>query len=94
MLPDSMSLNSKETGPFRADFCPENDVQKYAARSGYVMCRLTYVDRGCMDISGKQGFVWVKNRDVNDSTATLSETDTFQPWPDCHVDEPIAKGGN
>ena len=81
--PDSMKLISPETGPFRADFCPSNNIQKYEPRAGYAMCRLKYVDRGCMDISGKdEGFVWVKNAD--ESTATLTETDTWRPYPDCH----------
>lgn len=84
--PDSMSLISPATGPFRADFCPENKVTKYEAKAGYMMCRLTYVDRGCFDIeSAKDGFVWVKNSD--ESTATLSDQDTFKPWPDCHKEE-------
>lgn len=84
--PDSMKLNSPSTGPFRADFCPENKVQKYEARAGYAMCKLTYVDRGCLDIqSEKDGFIWVKNLD--ESTATLSDQDSFKPWPDCHKEE-------
>lgn len=89
--PDSLSLVSPETGPFRADFCPENHVKDYEPKPGYVMCRLKYIDRGCMDISGKNGFTWVKNAD--ESTAILTPTDTFTPWPDCHKDEVVAQGG-
>lgn len=84
--PDSMQLISPETGPFRADFCPENKVLKYEPRAGYVLCKLQYVDRGCMDISGKVGkIIWVK--DQFGSTATLNENETFSPWPQCQKDE-------
>ena len=90
--PDSLKLISPETGPFRADFCPENHIEKYEAKAGYVICRLTYVDRGCMDISGNRGTItWVKNRDAYESTATLNDEDSFKPWPDCHKEEPDAR---
>lgn len=84
--PDSMNVVSPETGPFRADICPENKLEKYQPKPGYVMCRFSYVDRGCMDIGRKQdGFTWVK--DKFGSTATLSDQDTFEPWPVCRKNE-------
>lgn len=85
---DSWNLVSKETGPFRADFCPENKVSQYEPRAGYVLCRLKYVDRGCMDVSGNNGFTWVKGEDG--WTTILNDNDTFSLYPDCKKDEPIA----
>jgi hypothetical protein len=83
---NSLDLISTETGPFTAEFCPTPPLQQYEPKAGYVLCRLAYVDRGCMDISSRlDGFIWVK--DKSGVTTTLSETDTFQPWPNCVKDE-------
>jgi hypothetical protein len=85
----SWKLISPATGPFTADFCSK--VNQYEPRAGYVLCKLSYVDRGCFDISDqKDGFWWVKG--TNGKTAVLSDNDTFKPWPDCVVDEKLAKG--
>jgi len=87
---DAWNLNSPQTGPFRADFCPSNHVEQYKPKAGYVLCRLQYLDRGCLDISGKhEGITWVKDKDS--WTTTLTENDTFQPWPKCTKDEPTAQ---
>jgi hypothetical protein len=84
----SWKLISPATGPFTADFCSK--VNQYEPRAGYVLCKLSYVDRGCFDISDqKDGFWWVKG--TNGKTAVLSENDTFKPWPECVVDEKLAK---
>ena len=85
---DSLNLVSKETGPFRADFCPENKIAKYEPEAGYVVCRLKYVDRGCIDISGNGALTWVKNK--YGWTAVMSDSDTFTPYPDCKKQEFIA----
>lgn len=90
--PDSLALVSKETGPFRGDFCPDNKVMQYEPREGYVICKLEYTDRGCMDISGHNGSItWVK--DKYKSTTTLTDSDTYKPYPECTKDELIAQGG-
>jgi hypothetical protein len=82
---DSLNIISKETGPFRADFCPANHFAQYEPKAGYVICRIQYVDRGCID---NKSLSWVKNS--AGWTATLTDSDTFRPWPDCHVDETLA----
>lgn len=87
---DALMLTSQQTGPFRADFCPDVHMNKYEPREGYVMCRLTYRDRGCMDISGHNGsLTWVK--DAYGWTATLRDSDTFRPFPVCEKETAIAR---
>jgi hypothetical protein len=88
--PDSADMISPATGPLRADFCPENKFYRLLPKAGYAVCRMVYTNRGCLDISpsGGNSLTWVKNR--AGSTATLSDSDTFEPWPNCVKDEPIA----
>jgi hypothetical protein len=89
---NSLSVISRETGPFRADFCLESNISQYLPKAGYAICRIQYTDLGCMDISGKNGsLTWVK--DKNDQTAVLSDQDTYKPWPDCKKDDFVAQGG-
>jgi hypothetical protein len=84
-------LISPATGPFTADFC--SDVSKYQPQAGYVLCKMQVVDRGCMDVRKQQdGFWWVKDR-LSQKTVALGDNDSFQPWPTCLKDEPIAQGG-
>lgn len=88
---DSLNVISPSTGPVRIDACPENHLEQYLPKAGYVFCRIVYTPRGCMDVDPATGnkFEWVVNKDG--WTTTLSDQDTFQPWPDCHLDTPIAK---
>jgi hypothetical protein len=89
---NSLSVISRETGPFMADFCLESNISQYLPKAGYAICRIQYTDLGCMDISGKNGsLTWVK--DKNDQTAVLSDQDTYKPWPDCKKDDFVAQGG-
>ena len=93
--PDSLDFVSRSTGPWRGDFCPKFHLMQYKPKVGYVLCKLHYVDDGCLDVRPGDPMIWVKNPDG--STATLSEADTFRPWNDpfapCVKDEPTAQGG-
>jgi hypothetical protein len=82
--PDSLAVTSPATGPFRADFCPDSKIMNYLPKAGYAMCRIQFVDVGCIK---PKAFEWVKNNDANQSTATLGDGDTFRPYPDCHKDD-------
>lgn len=88
---DSLNVISAETGPVRLDICPENHMEQYLPKAGYVLCRIIYTPRGCMDVDPRKGnkFEWVIDKDG--WTTTLTEQDTFKPWPDCHRDEPVAR---
>lgn len=89
---DSLNVISAATGPVRIDICPENHMEQYLPKAGYVFCRIVYTPRGCMDVDPRTGnkFEWVVDKD--DRTTTVSDRETFRPWPDCHKEELTARG--
>jgi hypothetical protein len=89
---DSLNVISPPTGPLRADFCPDFKLSQYEPRVGYVLCKLSFVNRGCWDVLPSDQMIWVKDKDG--WTATLTDNDTFQPYPKCTKDEPLSQGGN